>query len=410
MTRTRGNLRIARAALAGTLAASLFFAAAGPAQQDLQEEIRKGRSELARLAEQIREAEKRIDALEGQARKAAESLKAVESALSSSEKLLAEYGRQAERLERDIASRNASLEKTRERLAELRSRLAGHVDRIYRRGKPALVGLLFDAEDFGGALRRARYVAAILAAERELVRAVVDEQDRLETEIAALNARQSELGEMRTSQERERARLASLKTKRAGAAKEIEAQQSSEKEAIKRLEARSEELQRLLAELEAARSAPRRASGRRTQSPREAYVPETAFSKLKGKLVWPVRGKLLAKFGAMRHERFGTLTFNSGIDIRANEGQEIVAAAAGQVEFVDWLAGYGKTVILSHGNGYYTVYGHASRILVAPGDRVGGGDGIALAGSTESLRGDCLHFELRQGGQAIDPIPWLRKR
>jgi septal ring factor EnvC (AmiA/AmiB activator) len=139
-------------------------------------------------------------------------------------------------------------------------------------------------------------------------------------------------------------------------------------------------------------------------------VADTPFAKLKGKLIWPVRGKLLAKFGTMRHQRFGTLTFNSGIDIRAREGREIVASAAGQVEFVDWLSGYGKTVILSHGNGYYTVYGHASRILAAPGDRVGPGDVIALAGSTESLRGDCLHFELRRGGRAVDPIPWLRRR
>ncbi len=82
--------------------------------------------------------------------------------------------------------------------------------------------------------------------------------------------------------------------------------------------------------------------------------------------------------------------------------------ASGRVEYVDWVRGYGKTVILAHGDDYYTLYAHASRILVAPGDQVEAGSAIALAGATDSLVGSCVHFEPRRGSEALDPLSWLR--
>jgi septal ring factor EnvC (AmiA/AmiB activator) len=176
------------------------------------------------------------------------------------------------------------------------------------------------------------------------------------------------------------------------------------------MEASAKELEALLERLDAARrEALARAEADRGDGTREVFVPSASLESLRGRLPWPVEGDVLTTFGRSRHPRYGTSTYNSGVDIGARRGEGIRAVAAGQVEFVDWVPGYGKTVILSHGGGYYSLYAHASQVLVRVGDHIDAGSTIARVGDTDSLHGDCLHFELRRGGQAIDPIPWLTR-
>jgi septal ring factor EnvC (AmiA/AmiB activator) len=406
--RGRGGVRAALQAL--VLAA---FAAGGAASQgarNLEAEIGKGRGELDRLTREIQRAEDRIAKLLGEEKQAASNLEALESAVASAEQLLAAYDRQEARLSRDAERRSAELEATRARVDELRQMLAQHIDRVYRRGKPKLVEVLVGAEDFGAALRRARYVSAVLAAQRELVTRFLAERERLVAELTELEARERDVAALRAAQEADKARLERLSRARANALQSIRNERERHERSVAEMETSSRELEAFIARLEAER---RRAAESATGGPfgpRAAFVPSRPFPELKGSLLWPVRGEILNRFGASRHPRYGTQTFSSGVDIRAVEGQEVVAVANGQVELVDWVRGYGKTVILSHGNGYYTLYSHASRILVAPGERVTAGKAVALAGATDSLHGDCVHFEIRQGGQAVDPLPWLSRR
>jgi septal ring factor EnvC (AmiA/AmiB activator) len=403
--------RCVRATLSALLLAAL--AAGGAVSQgarDFEAEIGKGRGELDRLTREIKAAEARIAKLIGQEKQAASNLEALESAVASAKQLLAAYDRQEARLSRDVEKRATELEATRARVDDLRQMLAQHIDRVYRRGKPKLVEVLVGAEDFGAALRRARYVSAVLAAQRELVTRFLAERERLVEELAELQARERDVAALRAAQETDKARLERLSRKRADALQSIRSERERHERSVAEMETSSRELEAFIARLEVER---RRAAQSATGSPlepRAAFVPSRPFPELKGNLLWPVRGEILNRFGASKHPRYGTQTFSSGVDIKAIEGQEVVAVADGQVELVDWVRGYGKTVILSHGNGYYTLYSHASRVLVAPGERVTAGKAVALAGATDSLHGDCVHFEVRRGGQAIDPLPWLSRR
>jgi septal ring factor EnvC (AmiA/AmiB activator) len=132
------------------------------------------------------------------------------------------------------------------------------------------------------------------------------------------------------------------------------------------------------------------------------------FSRNKGRLAWPVNGRVARQFGTQTNPRFGTSTFNSGIDIAASFGTPIVAVAKGRVEYVSWLEGYGKCAIINQGGGYYTLYAHASEILVAVGKDVAAGDVIGRVGDTGSTIGTALHFEIRRGKDALNPLEWLR--
>lgn len=132
------------------------------------------------------------------------------------------------------------------------------------------------------------------------------------------------------------------------------------------------------------------------QAPLEGQRDETP--QLDGGPLWPVRGVVTAGFG--QHGR----RFHSGIDISAPQGTPIRAARAGRVILSDWHYDYGRTVILDHGNGVSTLYGHASRLLVNPGKSVQAGQVIALVGCTGRCTGPHVHFEVRVNGRAVDPL------
>lgn len=132
------------------------------------------------------------------------------------------------------------------------------------------------------------------------------------------------------------------------------------------------------------------------QAPLEGQRDETP--QLDGGPLWPVRGVVTAGFG--QHGR----RFHSGVDISAPQGTPIRAARAGRVILSDWHYDYGRTVILDHGNGVSTLYGHASRLLVNPGKSVQAGQVIALVGCTGRCTGPHVHFEVRVNGRAVDPL------
>lgn len=123
----------------------------------------------------------------------------------------------------------------------------------------------------------------------------------------------------------------------------------------------------------------------------------------------PVRTNAISSsFGTRWHPLLGGYRFHAGIDLAAAMGSPIVATSAGTVAAAGWCGGYGICVTIDHGDGYFTLYGHLSRVDVAPGQRVGSGQTLGLVGSTGNSTGPHLHYEVRINGRPVDPIPYLR--
>jgi len=170
--------------------------------------------------------------------------------------------------------------------------------------------------------------------------------------------------------------------------------------AIRELEAASAQLQGLINRLE---------KELQEKAKAKTFVPSArGFGALRGKLRFPVRGKILSTFGKNENPKFNTFTVQKGIEIEAPLGAGIRAVHDGRVLYSDWFKGYGKILIIDHGEGYYTLSGHASALLKAVGEEVRAGDVVALVGDTGSLKGPCLYFEIRQRGKPLDPLVWLR--
>lgn len=127
-----------------------------------------------------------------------------------------------------------------------------------------------------------------------------------------------------------------------------------------------------------------------------------------GAMIWPTEvTEITSPFGWRTHPVFGSQRFHSGIDIGADYGDTVSAADGGVVIFSDWMGGYGKAVIIEHGNGISTLYAHNSGLLVSEGQRVRKGEAIARVGSTGYSTGPHLHFEVRENGSPVNPTSYL---
>ncbi len=134
------------------------------------------------------------------------------------------------------------------------------------------------------------------------------------------------------------------------------------------------------------------------------FVQSSDFMSLKGKLLWPVTGHLLNKFGAARAE----VTWD-GVVIESNEGSDVKAVARGKVVFSEWFKGYGFMIIIDHNDGYLSVYGFNQNLTKQSGDVVESGDVIAAVGQSGGQSKSGLYFGIRHKGVAMDPLEWCRR-
>lgn len=124
--------------------------------------------------------------------------------------------------------------------------------------------------------------------------------------------------------------------------------------------------------------------------------------------LWPTSGRVTSRFGTRKDPFYKGTAYHEGIDIANSVGTDIVASAKGTVIFAGYKRGYGKVIIINHGNGYETLYGHNSKLLVSAGDKVEKGQVIAKMGNTGRSTGSHLHFEVRKDGKLLNPLNILK--
>jgi septal ring factor EnvC (AmiA/AmiB activator) len=139
------------------------------------------------------------------------------------------------------------------------------------------------------------------------------------------------------------------------------------------------------------------------------FLNAASFASHKGRLMVPVKGSVISEYGPSTTGDYKSFTFQKGIDIKVERGEPVKSVFKGEVMFAQWLKGYGNLMIVDHGDNYYTLYAHVEEIFKQKGERVDTGEVIATAGDTGSIKGMCLHFEVRHHGKPVNPMKWLRK-
>jgi septal ring factor EnvC (AmiA/AmiB activator) len=361
----------------------------------------RARSELDRIERALSAQRKVLDQL-----RARET--SVFEALESSDRALAASRAEAGRLGAELAEVRARLDETEARArafeADLHAQqraLEARAVALYKLGPLGPAEALLSARSLTDLARRARYLRAILAADRDQVARYDSGRKALNRESAALRAQQEELAALERRQQDLADGLAAEQAARRALLDTIRDEQTLAEQAAAELAASAESLRALLEKLEAEAVA-RALEGVRTPPPGD-------FQALRGRLAPPVPGDVVTPFGPREHPRFRTVTVSNGVEIRAPAGTEVRAVHHGRVVFAGWFRGYGKMLILDHGDQFYTLYAHAAELYKAVGEGVRQGEVVASVGETGALDGPVLYFEIRQAGKPLDPSDWLAR-
>ena len=377
---------------------ALLSAAMGLAQGE--GDLASKERELQALRAQIEDARATADALADDEKQQLARIHALEREASLTEQLLERLARKEIVIRAQIDTLQVEIDAARGRVASRRERLSERLRAMYMRPRRSLLAAALTSEDLGELTARLRVLTHVARTERALIDEVQDAQADLRARRGELAAQMAEINLTRSETEDRKLQLTRLQDERQTALMEVRAERARFEASVTEMEDAAASMQALIAELE------RR---RRERTTDEALV-DHAFASSQGRLDWPVRGPVLKPYGRSVHPEFKTVVVNKGVNIGASMGTPIRCVAPGTVEYVDWLPGYGKCIIVDHGDGYYTLYAHASAIFPAEGSVVQAGEVLGEVGDTGSLNGSQLYFEIRKGKDSLDPSTWLSPR
>jgi len=370
-----------------------FFAFSG----NLQAEEKK---ELKEIQKKIEDKQARIKKAEKTEEKVISDLDNIEEALSQKQQELKHYEVNLKNQEKEITALNQEIEKLRVELIEEEKFLADRVKVLYQLGRLSFAKAIFSSESFSTLLRRYGYLTRLIDYNVGTINDYSQKFDLLQHDEQRLKEAEKQL-EVLTQQTRSvQKKILNHQEEKTNLLVKVRSEKQLQLKALEELKLASQRLQGLIDKLNKQKSL--------TSLPAALWPSGYPFS-LRGKLDFPVEGKVITFFGEHEDQEFATVSFNKGIEITAQLGSPIKAVLNGTVIYSGWFKGYGNIIIIDHGAGLYTLSGHVSELLKPVGTPVKTGETIALVGDTGSLRGSNLYFEIRHHGQPLDPLEWLKK-
>jgi septal ring factor EnvC (AmiA/AmiB activator) len=385
-----------------------MWVAAPPAHAqvaELQRQIADSRVRLDEIRTERERLQAELEGARGGVLDASRELQNIERQLSASRSVLAELNLQLEMATTETSENSKRLEVTRERHRNSTSVLHRRIRDVYKLGPLHTVRVLLGADSFADLLNRYRYLQMIAAYDRALVQRVALLETDLRARDRELQANMAELGRLRQAQVNEVAELRSVEAERQFALTSYRSQEQAARARLDVLERDEARMRGLMDELEARRlDAGRRATAAGAPAP----APGSLSSADSGTLEWPVAGEVIYRFGVERRPN-GTMLKWNGLGIGAPLGTPVQAVRDGTVVLAGPFEGYGPSVILSHGDGIYTLYLHLDEVGVVEGRVVRSGQVVGTVGGRDTPEGAHIEFQVRTP-LPQDPLPWLRPR
>ncbi|MBO2690179.1 peptidoglycan DD-metalloendopeptidase family protein [Shewanella algae] len=345
-------------------------------------------------------------------------LKALQSQITAQQNALRDTGKQREKLlqllkkdEQAIADAARKVNQTENALSDAEKRLselklrAAQLDKLKESQQQTLAKQLTSAylagnHDYSKMLLNQQDPATI---ERMLAYYDFLNKARMQA-IEQLKQTRQELSAVQQSEQQERNRLNKLVLDQKAQSKRLNQEQGQRQQTLKELQrtisSKASELEQLQIEEASLKRVVEQALAAMRDSP-----SMDGLAKSRGSLNWPTKGRIKNSFGS---QRSGNVRWK-GVMLSAPEGQSISAVAAGKVIYADWLRGFGMVLVVDHGKGFMSLYGHAQALLKDAGDTVKAGEAVALVGRSGGQTEPGLYFEIRHKGQAVDPANYCRR-
>lgn len=358
-------------------------------------------SELKEVRERIESVRKSIQADAEKRESLVGELKNADENIQSARIELADVRSRRQAAEQQLAALEQERRETQQQIDDERDALARELRLAYMNGRGEQLKLLLNQEDPARLGRMLSYYGYFGRARAEHIALINDQLSHLALLAERITEQAEKLRSIETDNERSVKALASARERRAGTLKQVESKLRTGNERLAKLQSDATALERLIDELRAAmaRAAEEARKNKSTTKPLPAPTG-------RGRWPWPVNGELLARFGQLRAG--GPLKWE-GMMISANQGAPVRAPAAGRVLYSDWLPGLGLLLVLDHGGGIMSLYGHNEQLYKKVGDQVSAGDVLSAVGDSGLEGRSGLYLEIRNGKQPVDPLNWLGK-
>lgn len=346
--------------------------------EDKQEAVTANKEKQAAIQEQIKQVDLRLVEIQDNIKELGEKLTEKKSEITESEK----------KLEEATIKKDEQYGATKARMVQM-----------YKNQKIGYMQVVFSSNSFWDAINRVEYVKRISQKDNNILDEYQFQIQTIEEQKAIIEEEKNELDLLQKAEIAKNDELEQARGEKQAAMAELAKEESNLQSEIESLEAISADLKKEIQRLEEeARKQAASSGGNKIPS---QYVG--------GTFMWPVPGyyRISSDYVNRTSPIFGTAEFHTGIDIPANYGEDVVAAADGVVITSGWVRGYGNTVMISHGSGLVTLYGHNSSLVISNGASVKKGQVIAKIGSTGYSTGNHCHFEVRLNGDHTSPWPYL---
>lgn len=345
--------------------------------------------QLADLQRQAEEQQAKTNEASAKVESVSERLRQIQEELRVATAEYKEVKGKLDSVEDKISDNTELLQKTEADLKVKNKKLQQRVRDIYINGQISYVDVLFGAKDFADLMTRMDVLKRIIKHDYDLIMKVKEEKATVENTRAQLEKDKAEAEVLVTDAQAKKAKVEDKESEQQVLLDQAIYDRDTSERMYEEIMAASQEVANMI---------------RRSQMSSAGYSGAPAGA---GGMIWPISGPITSEFGWRTHPIFGTARFHSGLDIGGDYGMPIYAAASGTVIYAGWISGYGNAVIIDHGGGVTTLYGHNDSLNVSEGENVAQGQVIAMCGSTGNSTGPHCHFEVRENGEPVSPYGYL---
>jgi len=397
-----------------------------------EEKIQQKESELSKIKDEINNLEVELSSKTSVEKKSFESVENLNKQNFLINKMLGSLRSEINSKQKEIKNTERKISDIHSDIKDLKDNYAKYVVAIYKKGPFNELESLVNSSSLQQAVMRNYYLQVFSEQRKKDLEKLQTKKEELAAEKIILEKEKNEKNILVSSKEDEKNLLAAKLKDKNQVLSSIKKNKNELKKLISAKKQAQDKIENLIAQLveEAERKKQERELNKKEQLASEENTFEerskikdenvkfdydlstekfSSFTNLKGKMMWPLhKGKIIRKFGENKNKSLNTVTLNYGIDIEAGKDKNVRSVAEGVIAAIDWLPGYGNVVIVSHKDGYRSVYSHLSEIFINEGDKVKAGSVMALV--AEGLDGEVLHFEIWKAREKQNPEQWLAKK
>lgn len=351
-------------------------------------------ADLQRLKKNITDIEQRISRSTGESNKLQQALQQEEVELAKLERALSELNQAVAQQQKTLNQLQQQETGLVEQKRQQENSIGDYISLSYRMGREKNIKLLLNQQSPDTLTRMRNYADYFNRAHVDAMLQYQKTLDEIEQNKQAIDTQSKQLLVSKTQLTQKKQQLQQHYQQRARTLAALQSDIKSDTQQLQKWQQEQKQLETLLKQVNEAIA--------NIRLPNDSV----AFTKMKGKLPWPTKGKMDARFGKLRAT--GDLRWE-GIAILAPSGQSVQAIHHGRVVFADWFRGKGLLLIIDHGDGYMSLYAHNQTLLKEPGDWVSIGEAIATVGESGGLSNPELYFEIRSQGKPVNPSQWLRR-